>query len=144
MTWNLMNPQRQPSKTSCGPASIAMLVDLNVFDVLQKLKLTRIGARRGKRSHGSNVGEIARLLRSYGYDLGRRVKAEPVPSDGLALLRISRPRGSAHWHWVPCRYGQVCDPANQQPICESLDAYLQKVPANLVSWYAVTLRKSKT
>jgi hypothetical protein len=101
--------QRQPSKTSCGPAVVAMLAGVPVSVVLGRLAQARQGKRQGKRTHSTNVAELMRLLGAWGFVLGRRLRGS-VPERGRFVLRIQTP-GRRGWHWAALVDGEVFDPA---------------------------------
>lgn len=105
-----------------------MLAGVPVQAVLARLRSVRQGARVGKRTHGTNVGELLRLLRPHGLTLGRRMRHDPLPSPGLVVLRIERGPGR-NWHWAVCQDGWVYDPSERETY--PFTALTQ------FSWYAV-------
>lgn len=105
--------QTQPTRTSCGPTAIAILLDWDVKYVLANLTYARTPARRLRmKSDRMNVGEADRLLGMYGLQLGPR-RRDPLPKAGLALIRRARPQG-AGWHWLALVDGRVYDPIGKQ------------------------------
>lgn len=129
--------QRQPSPTSCGPTTVAMIVGRPVAEILPWQQVARrTPARRRMRSHRTNVGELRRLLDSFGYQLGARCA---TPSH-LAVVRVDRPVGRG-WHWAAQEGATVYDPALDAPV--ALSAYHRALgleAATLtgrLSWYPV-------
>jgi hypothetical protein len=103
--------QQQPTRTSCGPTCVAMIVGVPVADVLDSLPAARHGHRAISRadSHNTNLAELLRLLKPYGVTLGRRLSlAQTLPP--VALLRL-RSKHRRNWHWAVWKDGQVFDPA---------------------------------
>lgn len=121
--------QQQPTKTSCGPTCVAMLARVPVSEVLAQVKLVRTAKRARKRTHNTNVGELARLLKAWGLVMGRRITKEPTPVTGRAVLRIERSKG-ANWHWAVLVDGTIYDPARPAPIPRA-DEWRK------LSWYEV-------
>lgn len=103
-----MTLQQQPTRTSCGPTSVAMILGVPVQDVLTEVARVR---RRKVRSgnHRTNLGELSRLLAAHGFEVGRRIRHEEPPSAGTFLLRIDHERGRG-WHWSVYHNGVVFDP----------------------------------
>lgn len=122
----MITVQTQPTHTSCGPTVVAMIVGVPVETVLAALPAVR---KRSKRSHGTNYGELLRLLAPYGYRLGRRLH-DLLPETGMAILRVAKPR-SGNWHWLLLADGVVYDSAEGATI--PLDSFSR----DHVSWYEV-------
>lgn len=122
----------QPTKASCGPAVIAMLVGTDVEDVIYTLRNVRTGARTRIRNERSNVGELARILKTYGKRLGRRLR-DTLPSTGQAILRVQHERGT-NWHWLALDNGTVYDPLGETMTIPELYA---RYAVNRVSYYEV-------
>jgi hypothetical protein len=103
--------QQQPTLTACGPTCVAMIVGVPVAEVLDRLPATR-NARRAITRAGvdnTNLAEVLRLLRPYGFTLGRRLSlAQTLPPVALLRLRLKHHR---NWHWAVWKDGQVFDPA---------------------------------
>lgn len=119
----------QPTKTSCGPTSVAMLVGIPARQAIEQLKAIR---SRRTTTHGSTVGEMARLLDSYGYRLGRRIKNEEPPASGVCMLRVEKSRGS-NWHWALLVDGVVYDPSPSKADVRRVGDYSNRT----VSFYEV-------
>lgn len=102
--------QQQPTKTSCGPTTIAMLVGKPVREILDLLPSVRTGKRsRMTKTHRTNVGELARLAALDGYRLGKRHQGWP-PDNVTAVVRLARKYGRRGWHWMLWDSGSVHDP----------------------------------
>ncbi len=128
---------QQPSKTSCGPTCAAMICNVPVETMLATLQGVRTKARRRLRDHGSNIGELSRLVRPYGLRFGRRLQALKYwpPSTRRALLRVHRSR-SRNWHWLLLVEDVVLDPASGAPISVEQFTRVMDNP-RLVSFYEV-------
>lgn len=130
--------QRQPSRKSCGPTTVAMLVGVPVAQVLALQPSVRMTPRRQRiREHDTNVGELRRLLAHFGYQLGPRCLGTVAP---LTVLRLDHV-ASRGWHWAAQEGTWVYDPCLREPvhICE-YHTVLER-PADDVSerlsWYPV-------
>ena len=103
-----------------------MLAHVPIADVLAVLPTIR---RRKKRTHGTNLAEMARLFAHYGLTLDyRRMKGQP-PADVPVLLRIAS-RTRRNWHWAISYDNTLYDPNKPEP------EPLTEMPA--LSWYAIT------
>lgn len=127
--------QQQPTKYSCGPTVVAMIVGRPVRDLLVDLVTVRRGKRRDRmaRSHRTNIGELRRLAERHGYTLGTRRQGWP-PDNVTAVIRLAKKFGKHGWHWMLWDAGAVHDPL-------SLDAELWpkiRWEAPRVSYYEVT------
>lgn len=130
----VMEHQQQPTRTSCGPTCIAMLVRTSAWDVIAALPTVRKGRRLKLRTQYVNVGEMAILLGHCAVAISRRQHGLP-PRDRTALLRIDRPVGRG-WHWAVQADGQIFDPALTKPC--AIGRYFGLVRKDFVSWYDVS------
>lgn len=125
--------QRQPSRNSCGPASIAILVDTSVEEILARLPSVRVSAHRQRlKGHWTNIGEARRLLASFNLTLSARRPGRPQCRQDL--LRIDK-RVGRNWHFAAFVEGMVYDPAFDAPM--SLTRRLLGVHPGRVSHYEV-------
>lgn len=128
--------QKQPSRRSCGPTSVAILAGVPVADVLAMLPSVREGRRAGKRTHGTNVGELRRLLARHGWTMGPRRQGRP-PAHLVAIVRVvHRPGVNSSWHWTAARGGIVYDPAYTGPM--EAPRYFSPIDRARVSHYVIT------
>lgn len=122
--------QMQPTRTSCGPTCVAMLVGHPVAEVLTVLpgkysaaKLKKL--HRGQRvtTHKMNVSEMWRLLKAYGKTMG--VKHDVVYQvanrerpHGLLRLHTKMDSGlyRSNWHWLVIAEQLVHDPNASAPM----------------------------
>lgn len=119
--------QRQPTRTSCGPTCVAMLVGVPVMEILAQLP----GVRKiPRKRHSTGMAELIRLLQPYGLTLGRRMRFTSLPLSGTVLLRIGKP--GCNWHWAIWHDGTVYSPSQTAPY--PFSAFSD------VSWYAVEAR----
>jgi hypothetical protein len=109
----MLTLQRQPTRTSCGPTTVAMLADVPVADVLALQPAVRLTAtRRRLRCHRTNVGELARLLDAYGLRLGPRAA---FTTSRLQVIRVDRAVGRG-WHWAAADGTWVYDSCLDEPV----------------------------
>ena len=72
------------------------------------------------------MGEVVRLLRTYGYATDRRMLRREMTDSGdeVGLLRVHRvsPSGRVrkNWHWCVLADGDVFDPAASAPMDASI------------------------
>lgn len=137
-----MIPRVQPTNTSCGPTALAMLLDVDPENIIQRVHDARTPARQRIKNERSNVGELARAAASLGYAMSTRHRYERVPEHGLFLLRFEAKPGS-NWHWMACRDGSICNPATGET-CPLEKLYTVEGLSAMVSWYALVPSPSVT
>ena len=125
-----MTLQKQPSVTSCGPTSVAMVVDVPATEVLARLPSVRTRRRQDDKA---NMGELRRLLNAYGWTLGPRQRGQ-MPR-GARLLGRYEHQGRTGWHWFAVDNRVVFDPCSQGPV-KVRTRWSYADPR--LSWYRVT------
>lgn len=113
---SVIRHQTQPSHTSCGPTVVAMLTGQPVARVLPQVRAVRLSiARRRRRDHKINVGELRRLLARHRLLLGHRWWPDRLALiSGRHVLRV--PNGTkSGWHWCVIDGDIVYDPALDEP-----------------------------
>jgi hypothetical protein len=93
---------RQPAGSSlCGQCCVAMAAGIS---------LEMVRAIFGH-ARGTGTVEVRRALRILGVQCASRLTySSALPQYGIVKLR--RPRGSRHWHWVLMWDGVMYDPEN--------------------------------
>jgi hypothetical protein len=119
-----------------------MLVGVGPWRVIRELSAVRSEKRANKRSHRTNVGELVRLLKLYGYDVERRENRDTLRSDSTGLLRVhhhtSAGRRRSSWHWCLIADGCVHDPAMHDDM--DADVWLDETRDHTIYFYPVTKR----
>lgn len=113
----MITHQKQPSRTSCGPTCVAMLVGKPAAEILSLLPLVR--QKKQTTKHSTSVAELSRLLRSYDFILGMRWIGEDLWSfHGILRVHHRTPAGQFRqgWHWVVMSEGMIYDPSATEVI----------------------------
>jgi len=111
-----------------------MLAEVPVWRLIARLPHVRLSpSRRRLRTHRTNLGELRRLLASYGVVVERRRRG--LPREGqLALLRLAHPIGRG-WHWAVASAGQVLDPARTTVV--TVASLQKRIGVARCAWYPV-------
>lgn len=139
----MIEHQQQPTKTSCGPTCIAMIVKRDARSIIDMLPSVRSEKRKKKRTHDTNIAEVVALLARFGYAVDRRLKIDTITDSGeeFGLLRVhhARKTGTGHrsgWHWCLLAEGCVFDPL----MFDDMDAsvFFDESKTHKIFFYAVT------
>ena len=125
-----MRHQRQPTKTSCGPTVVAILLGLRAEMIIRRLWKVRTAARRKLQTERTNVGELRRLLGHAGLTLGKRTRNVPR----VAIVRVDHAVGRG-WHWSLKSDRWIFDPAYAR---SSRAASYLKMFSGRISFYEIT------
>ena len=126
----------QPTRTSCGPTAVAMLVGDGVRDVITVLRASRSERRMRRKDHASNVGEIARVLAFYGRRLEARQPGAAINGDSFGLLKVHASASARGWHWAAVAGGEVHDPLMSTGL--DVAVWLSETSDRKVHFYPVT------
>lgn len=128
---------KQPTKTSCGPTCVAMLLALTSEEVIARLK----SLFPGKHTHGTSVGDLIALLNHYGYDLDTAVKGLPLTPGALGVVKWHRrtPAGQFRqgWHWLVLHDGVIYDPSGR---AQDVDKWLRERLDHKLIFYPLVKR----